>query len=72
MDLVKGVFRGREHPHVGPELLGQRLDDVLRCRCAGHPDALGGKVACDPILEVEPHDAMELQILLVRREGDAG
>lgn len=68
VDLVQGVFWRGEHPHVWSELLGQRLDDVLRCRCAGDSDALGGEVAGDPVLEVEPHHAMELQVLGRDRE----
>lgn len=63
VDLVQGVLGRGEHPHVRPELLGQRLDDVLRRGRARHSDALGGEVAGDPVLEVEPHHAMELQVL---------
>lgn len=63
MDLVEGVFGRGEHPHVGPELLGQRLDDILSGGRGGHADTLGGKVPCYAVLEVETHHAMELQVL---------
>lgn len=63
VDLVQGIPRRGQHPHVWPELLGQSLDDVLSRRRAGHSDALCGKVAGNPVLEVEPHHPMELQVL---------
>lgn len=71
VDLVQGIFGRGQHPHVWPEFLSQRLDDVLGRCCAGHSDALGGKVAGNPVLEVEPHHAMELQVLL-KTERRAG
>ena len=63
VDLVEGVFWRGEHSHVGPELLGQRLDDVLSGGRGGHADTLGGKVPCYAVLEVETHHAVELQLL---------
>ena len=68
--LVEGVARRGEHAHVGAELLGQRLDDVLRGGRAGHADALGGEVPRHAVLEVEAHDAMELQLLRTRQKGE--
>lgn len=67
VDLVQGVFGRGEHPHVGPEFLGQRLDHVLRGGCAGHADALGGKVPGYSVLEIKAHHAVELQLLQDRR-----
>lgn len=68
MDLVQGVFGRGEHPHVGPEFLGQRLDHVLRGGCAGHADALCGEVPGHSVLEVKAHYAMELQLLQRERK----
>lgn len=68
MDLVEGVFGRGEHPHVGPELLGQRLDDILSGGRGGHADTLGGKVPCYAVLEVETHHAVELQVLKERED----
>lgn len=68
VDLVEGVFWRGEHPHVGPELLGQCLDDVLCCGRGGHADALGSKVPRHAVLEVETHHAVELQVLKERED----
>lgn len=60
VDLIQGIFWRGQHPHVWSEFLSQSLDDILRCCCAGHSDALCGEVAGYPVLEVEPHHPVEL------------
>lgn len=62
VDLVERVLGDGEHPHVRPELLDQRLDHVAAVGVAGHADALGGHLLAR-VLEVEPHHAVELQLL---------
>lgn len=64
VDLIQGILWRGQHPHVWSEFLSQCLDDVLCCRCAGHSDTLCGKVTSNPVLEVEAHHTMELQVLL--------
>lgn len=62
VDLVERVLGDGQHPHVRPELLDQRLDHVAAVGVAGHADALGGHLLAR-VLEVEPHHAVELQLL---------
>lgn len=68
MDLIEGVFRRRQHPHVRSELFCQRLDHILRGGRAGHSDTLCGEVPRHTVLEVKAHHAMELQILKEEKE----
>lgn len=63
MHLVERVLGGRQHAHVGAELLGQRLQHVLGGGGAGHPDAFRGEVPGGFILKIKPHHSVELQIL---------
>ena len=61
--LVEWVLGWRQHPHVGAELFGQRLQHVLGGGGAGHPDAFRGEVPGGFILKIKSHHSMELQIL---------
>jgi hypothetical protein len=71
VDLIQGVSRRGKHPHVRSELLSQRLDDVLCGGRARHTDALGRKVPCHAVLEVEAHHTVELQVLKGKDTGGA-
>ena len=53
VDLVEGEARRGEHPHVGPELLNQRIDHVLGGGVRRHADAFGGHLLAG-VLVVEP------------------
>lgn len=65
--LVERVLGRRQHPHVRPELLGQRFDHVLSSGSTGHADALCREISSSFILKIKPHHSMELQILKENR-----
>lgn len=60
--LVEQVAGRAQHAHVGPELLDEGGDHVLGGGGARHADALGRHLLAG-VLEVEPHHAVELQVL---------
>lgn len=61
MYFKQKIFVECQHPHVGSELLHEDIDDLLCGSTAGHSDTLGDHVGT--ILEVEPHNSMELTVL---------
>lgn len=61
--FVERVLGRGQHAHVRPELLGQRLDDILRGCRARDPDTFCCKVPSRFILKIKPHHSMELQVL---------
>ena len=52
----------RERLHVGPELLDEHLDHVVRAGRAVDADTLGGHFLAR-VLEVEAHHAVEFELL---------
>ena len=53
VDLIDGEPRRREHPHVRPELLGQRGYHIASRGRGGHADTLGAHLLAR-VLVVEP------------------
>lgn len=60
--FIKRVMWKRQHAHVWPELLDERVQHIL---CGGrtrHSDTLGRNLRAR-VLEEEAHDAIEVELL---------
>lgn len=62
VNFVESVLGNREHPHVRPEFLDERLDNGLSCGVRCHPYAFCGYFLT-AVLKVESHYPMKLQVL---------